>query len=427
MDTERTGLLKSLGSKIENFGRWLADETRSDGERSARLAPLEADHFIERTVDQAEDLYQTYLEKDPFPRIPPSLLNSAHMGDYMERVGLVHPYAPSRRKAASYAMSVGSKIAYFDPDASARSGFYHELSDGEIFPLKPNSLVYVTTFEAFQLPHYIAARFNLHIELVHKGLLLGTGPLVDPGFRGHLVVPLHNMTSNEYELRVGDPFIWTEFTKTTLVQAWRDHDLAEERVEPQANFAAFSSDKKDKPMDYYLEKARERFPKGSSRQEPYLFPANAVPDAVAEARRRALNAETSAKKVHRGVRIWQGFGFLAALVAVLTMGALFWMTIQVFGSTQGIVRGVTSDRAAQSPNATVPAAYSYDERFLTAQRLFLDFCTLPASVAKSWPGIGSIVDARRRANQTARNADLKIPFPFPDSIDRTTCPSSAAE
>lgn len=407
---------------MERYGRDLQENGQPADESEIIEGSPETEDFLVRSDDEAALLYETYLQKDPFPGIPPSLLNSAHMGDYMERVGLVQPYAPGRRKAASYAMSVGSKIAYHDPEAPSGSGFYHELEPGEIFKLKPNSLVYVTTFETFQLPHYIAARFNLHIELVHKGLLLGTGPLVDPGFRGHLVVPLHNMTRNEYELQVGEPFIWTEFTKTTLVQEWRVHDLTDDRVEPVSDFAEFSGDKKNKPMDFYLEKARKRVPEGSTRNGPYLFPANAVPEAISEARRRSFNAEKSVQDMKRGVRIWQGFGFVAALVALFTMGTLFWLTIDAFSSTQNIVRGVTSDRAAQSLDATVPAAYSYDERYLLAQQLFLNFCALPDEVAQDWPGRNDIVAIRRQSNSAASNAELPVPFPFPEDLNRLNCP-----
>lgn len=423
MTNERgKGLHVAIGTTIENIGRRMKQWGQESAPDASTLPSSEQCEFLERSEEEALALYKTFLQKDPFPLIPPALLNSAHMGDYMERVGLVQPYSPTRRKAASYAMSVGTKIAYFDPQEPAGSGFYHELEMGALFKLKPNSLVYVTTFETFQLPHYIAARFNLHIELVHKGLLLGTGPLVDPGFRGHLVVPLHNMTSNEYELKVGEPFIWTEFTKTTLVDDWRDHDQASDTIEPHAKFAEFSSDKKNKPMDFYLEKARTRVPEGSTRDTPYLFPANAVPAAIETARSRALNAEAAVKRMQQGVKVWKGFGYVAALVALITMAALFWMTIQAFGSTRDIVQGVTSDRAAQSRLTTIPSAYSYDDRFLTAQQLFLDFCALPQKVAADWPGRTSIVRARRHANDAAQAAGLDRPFPFPDSLDRSNCP-----
>ena len=51
---------------------------------------------------------------------------------------------------------------------------------------------------------------------MHRGLLVGTGPLVDPGFRGKLLIPLHNLTLDAYEIRGDEGLIWVEFTKTSF-------------------------------------------------------------------------------------------------------------------------------------------------------------------------------------------------------------------
>ena len=75
--------------------------------------------------------------------------------------------------------------------------------------------------EKLLLPEYIAARFNLHIRHVHKGILLGTGPLVDPGFFGNLLIPLHNLTNNDYEFVGGEGLIWVEFTKLSEHEFWK--------------------------------------------------------------------------------------------------------------------------------------------------------------------------------------------------------------
>ena len=55
---------------------------------------------------------------------------------------------------------------------------------GEELTVGANSIVFVECDLDFRLPDFIALRFNLQIRHVHRGLLLGTGPLVDPGYRG---------------------------------------------------------------------------------------------------------------------------------------------------------------------------------------------------------------------------------------------------
>ena len=68
----------------------------------------------------------------------------------------------------------------------------------------------------------------LDFEGLIQGLLLGTGPLVDPGYEGHLLVPLHNLTTNKYVMREGETFAWVEFTKIAPNAAWHgDNDIIE--------------------------------------------------------------------------------------------------------------------------------------------------------------------------------------------------------
>jgi deoxycytidine triphosphate deaminase len=85
--------------------------------------------------------------------------------------------------------------------------------------LEANSITFVETDVEFRLPQYIAMRFNLHIKLVHRGLLLCTGPIVDPGFRGRLLIPLHNLTSQPLTIKQGEKIVWIEFTKTSFGQS----------------------------------------------------------------------------------------------------------------------------------------------------------------------------------------------------------------
>jgi prefoldin subunit 5 len=52
-------------------------------------------------------------------------------------------------------------------------------------------------------------------------LLLGTGPIVDPGFNGKLFIPLHNLTSNRYVIKKNAQLISVEFTKLSKNDEWK--------------------------------------------------------------------------------------------------------------------------------------------------------------------------------------------------------------
>jgi deoxycytidine triphosphate deaminase len=83
------------------------------------------------------------------------------------------------------------------------------------FYMEPNSIVYVSPAEQLNLPYYIVARFNLRVKWVYKGILLGTGPQVEPGFVGRLSCPLFNLTGQKVKIRLGDEFATIDFERTS--------------------------------------------------------------------------------------------------------------------------------------------------------------------------------------------------------------------
>lgn len=313
-----------------------------------------------KAESEAEGLYAATKALDPYPDVPPALLNSAHIEDYVLATGMVFPYQPDRRKSASYALRVGNRMAFFDP-AAPRQTPYRTLHESESFELPPNSLVYVQTKELFQLPNYMAVRFNLHIELVHKGLLLGTGPLVDPGFSGRLLIPLHNMTANTYVLAENDELIWVEFTKTSGHPDWLPSAASRRmRGAPKANYADFPGPKTHLRMEDYFSRARRPHPSSSSTVE-YPFPANAIPGHVEAARDLAQQASNEAETARQGaqgsakeaerLRNLGIIGGLAATIAIVLplIGLIYvsWQmaqtTVQMADGSNGKVQALTTE------------------------------------------------------------------------------------
>lgn len=163
---------------------------------------------------EAERRAGKYRHKDPFAKIDKALLSSEHIKAYVKQTGMVHPFDDSdgRLKSASYEVNAGNQFIYWDKEGKK---IVQEISKNGIFTLPPNSISFVQIDIEFRLPQYIAVRFNLRITHVHRGILLGTGPLVDPGFHGNLLVPLHNLTSDPYTIQGDEGLIWMEFTKTS--------------------------------------------------------------------------------------------------------------------------------------------------------------------------------------------------------------------
>ena len=156
---------------------------------------------------------------DPCPEIAPSLLSADDIIEHVRRTGMIFPFSAKqveekpRLKAASYEGRIGKSAYIFDND---KYQLKHILNHGDKKLIIPaNSIVFVECDIDFRLPPFIAVRFNLQINHVHRGLLLGTGPLVDPCFWGKLCIPLHNLTNADYEIPIEEGLIWIEFTKMT--------------------------------------------------------------------------------------------------------------------------------------------------------------------------------------------------------------------
>ena len=128
-----------------------------------------------------------------------------------------------------------------------------KIVEGQEITLTRNSISYLWIEERLRLPEYIAARFNLRISEVHKGILLGTGPLVDPGFGGRILIPLHNLTDNDYSLKGGQGIIWVEFTKVSKNCYWLPD---QEGTERPSGLVEFPSRKTIDDPDAYLSKAQ---------------------------------------------------------------------------------------------------------------------------------------------------------------------------
>jgi deoxycytidine triphosphate deaminase len=250
--------------------------------------------------DEAARRCQQHEKNDPFPKIPAALLNSSDVFNYVGMTGMVCPFDEKHLKSASYAIRIGKKVIHWDGKGELRE---RKLKRGERFELRPNSIFFIVTKEKFRLPPYIAMRFNLKINNVHRGLLLGTGPLVDPGFSGHLLVPLHNLTVNRYHFSEGDTFAWVEFTKVSP-NSWDAQ--TEERYKEydfHKKYKAFPDDKKDVGEWKYLSEAHN----GPIR--------SSIPETLESAREAAIQAEDTVKFISVGgilalvlgaVSLWQG-------------------------------------------------------------------------------------------------------------------------
>lgn len=311
----------------------------------------------DKEAKERADFFRTV---DPFPDIPPALLWEKHFIDYARVTAMLHPFFPKsedgRVKSASYEAYAGSSFIRWTPDGRK---IVEEIKPGQSsFILPKNSIGFIQIESTIRLPEYIALRFNLRITHVHRGLLLGTGPLVDPQFEGNLLIPLHNLTDQDYEIGKDEGLIWIEFTKTS-----RKMPCAPSPNQPANTNDKFviESYKKNRPAEYYFEKANHNNPIRSS-----------IGGVIADSQTTARNAERAARRAQRASSLFLTIGFLgvAALVAS-TAVALH----QYFGQIGAMAQNV-QDKASTAVGKADQALSGSEEARKTAEEARRDLITL---------------------------------------------------
>ena len=288
---------------------------------------------------------QDYLATDYFDDIKPSLLNSDDIHRYASIGWLVTEYDKRQLLPAGYRLRFLGDLIFWK---RTQGGEYQreqvEVIVGQPITLFHNSIAYLHMKEKFRLPQYIAARFNLRISHVHQGLLLGTGPIVDPGFCGRLLVPLHNLTANDYLFMGGESFIHVEFTKLSPLRRW------EKDVDPDAisdNYVAFPQDKISENSNYYFEKARVLEKRSVVSNLTYL--AAEVDSALSEIKALGDDVERKQKVFN-----WIGFGGIATLLV------LIFTVFSILRDAYGIWHRV-DERAAITEATLIEAREIMDE------------------------------------------------------------------
>lgn len=146
---------------------------------------------------------------DPEPDVRGVLL-SDRIESYVRNLNLLidgSNFKTSNLKPASYLLTLGREYYL--------NGEFLEVGWDGFIVIPPNSFVVATTNERIVLPHWCAARYGARVNFVYRGILVGAGPQVDPGFEGYLGCPIHNLTDRPLKLRVGESFAWIDFTKTS--------------------------------------------------------------------------------------------------------------------------------------------------------------------------------------------------------------------
>ncbi|WP_457253137.1 hypothetical protein [Pedococcus sp. P5_B7] len=281
------------------------------------------------TPEAARKAFNRFRTIDPFPEVEAALLNVADVADYLATTGMVYPARASDLKSASLRIRIAGDFRYVDAAGRSVEGTLLPRTHPEFalrnaterFVLEGNTIAFLTLEPIFQIPDYMAMRFNLVIDHVYKGLLLGTGPLVDPGYVGKLHIPLHNLTQKSYEFRAGAPLIWAEFTKLSRNRVFQVPS-SPSNPNRQGEFTPFVHyGSADSSISSFLRDAV-----GSDKP-----PQSSIPAAIAT----AVQAQEESAKTARSFRT---ISIGAVLGALLAFGGILLPVIQMVQTANNDLR-----------------------------------------------------------------------------------------
>ncbi|HDY87664.1 MAG TPA: dCTP deaminase [bacterium] len=119
----------------------------------------------------------------------------------------IEPFEENQIQAASYDLRIGKQ------GATASEKKLVNIEDKGYLLLKPGDFGIITALEILHFNPQHVGRFGLRSKYARRGLIATTGPQIDPGYRGRLIVGLTNPTPNSITLPYKDDFLTVEFHK----------------------------------------------------------------------------------------------------------------------------------------------------------------------------------------------------------------------
>jgi deoxycytidine triphosphate deaminase len=260
---------------------------------------------------------------------------------------IIRPFQEENLKPASYELTLGPRYVV--------NGEVRTLSDD--FPtltIEANSIVFVSMREVLLLPHWLVARFDLSIALIYEGLLLGTGPQVDPGFKGVLSCPLHNISSQPIRLEYKKPFAKMDFVKTSFGQVSELGTVGSER-ELYDKVAL-------EELTGFQGEQLKLWPPDKNFRRPIFFASRAleVSSSVRELDQRVSTAEDTVARIRR-------LNVGGALAVLALLSALFVGTIAFGTYLQGYINDRTDDVSHETNAAQLRSDIAALKSTLTAE------------------------------------------------------------
>ena len=149
-------------------------------------------------------------EEPPHQNYQGSVLLADHIKDFVEKGWLIHKdtFDEGQLKRAKYDVRLGK--AYY------KAGKYGNLSDDNpLLEIEPYELVFVESYEIFEMPKNVVAMYDLRVSGCLGGMGLQTGLQIDPTYCGRIFCPLFNFSDTRVTLKYKHHLASVQFIYTT--------------------------------------------------------------------------------------------------------------------------------------------------------------------------------------------------------------------
>ncbi len=118
---------------------------------------------------------------------------------------VIDPFESNQVQGATYDFRVGKQGA-----TTSSKKIINIEKEGYLL-LKPGDFAIVVVLEKLRLSPQYVGRFGLRSKYARKGLIATTGPQIDPGYDGRLILGLTNLTPKAVSLPYKDDLVSVEF------------------------------------------------------------------------------------------------------------------------------------------------------------------------------------------------------------------------
>lgn len=121
---------------------------------------------------------------------------------------VIHPYSDDSLTPVGYDLRVGITVA------TSNEVGRKKLIEGESFAIAPGATALISTLEALRMPldRSISGLIESKVTKVSKGLS-HISTTVDPDWEGHLLIAVHNHSSEKFTMSYGETFCTIIFLK----------------------------------------------------------------------------------------------------------------------------------------------------------------------------------------------------------------------